>query len=57
MKGPDTTDIDNILEELQLKPVKEDTDRFEIMSSLSGDNKSQTSLMSSLLSTNKKGKK
>lgn len=33
----------------------EDTDRFETMSALS-DKKSQTSMLSSLLSKNKKGK-
>lgn len=58
MKGPDTSDINNILEELQLTPDKTDIDidRFETMSAISESKKSQTSMLSSLLSKDKKGK-
>ena len=58
MKGPNTTDIDDILEELNLsKKTPMDSDRFEVMSEMSMDKKSNLSLMSSLISTDKKGKR
>ena len=57
MKGPNTSDINNILEELNLSTDRgADLDNFEIMSTVSDSKKSQTSILSSLLSKNKKGK-